>query len=259
MTRIAPATPAFDDIKPFPGENTLPPRDHNRPPLEEMIVLDFEEALDSVENLRDRIKYVIQKAADLPACTNQEMAGKLGDFAKIAKTCLKVIDGKHDEIKRPFLTATRNLDAKKRGYTDVLNAAVAAAERKVTDWINEERRKEAARLAEERAAREAEDRARREAEAAQAGFAPEPEPVVEEVQTKAKPAPMATGDYGARVGTVTRWVHEPVTSLKGIAPEVLKHPKVLEAVNTVVASMVRTGTRELKGVTIKQETTAAIR
>lgn len=266
MTRIAPAAapkPAFDDLAPFPGENRAT-IGHNRAPLEEQIVIDLETALDEVPNLRARMNDVLAKADSLPACTSEEMAGKLGDFAKIATTCAAVIDSKREEIKRPVLTAGRNLDAKARAYTDALNAAALTAKGKVTVWINEEREKERKRLAEEQAKRDAEEKARREAEAAAAAagrvIEPEPEPVYQEVApARAKPAPMATGDYGARVGTTTRWVHEPVASVKGLPKEVMGHPKVIEAVNTVIAGMVRTGTRELKGVVIKQETVASIR
>jgi hypothetical protein len=275
MTRIAPAAapkPAFDDLAPFPGENTLPPRTHNEPPLEERIVLDLESQIDEIPGLRTRIRELIAKADTLPACQDDETAGKLGDFIKMAKAAAGRVDEIREAIKRPYLTATRNLDAKARTHTDALAGAAQAARRVLDAYVAEQdrlrREAEARRIAAERAAWQAEqDRialelaAENEARKASDPAPPAPEPAVEPMfaTPAAKPAPIATGDYGTRVGVKKVWKADPVTSLKGLPTSVTGHPTVIEAANKVIAALVRAGARELKGVTIREHTESNVR
>ena len=281
MTRIAPAAaPQFDGVTPFPGEN-LPPRDHNQPPLEERIVLDLESGIDETPGLRTRIRDLIAKAGALPACQDDETAGKLGDFIKMTKAAAARVDEIREQLKRPYLTATRNLDAKARTHTDALAKAGEAARANLNAYVMEQdrlrREAEVARQAAERERHRAEwqaeqDRlaaereAMRDAQLEDPGPDPEPKPAPEPVfnplgigQPPAKPAPIATGDYGARVGTRTVWRHEPVTKASGLPSTILNHPKVLEAINTVIAAQVRSGVRQIKNVVIAEHTESNVR
>lgn len=278
MTRIAPAAaPQFDGVTPFPGEN-LPPRTHNEPPLEERIVLDLESQIDETPGLRTRIRDLIAKAGVLPACTDDETAGKLGDFIKMTKAAAGRVDELREQIKRPYLTATRNLDAKARTHTDALAKAGEAARANLNAYVMEQdrlrREAEAARQAAERERQRAEWQAEQERlaaeretmRAAQPETAAEPQPpalepvfVAPAPPQPAKPAPIATGDYGARVGTRTVWRHEPVTKAAGLPSTILNHPKVLEAINTVIAAQVRSGVLQIKNVVIAEHTESNVR
>jgi hypothetical protein len=56
---------AFIDVNPFPNLLSPPPIGHNSPPLEEQILLEFDEALRANEGLIDRIAQMEAKAKAL--------------------------------------------------------------------------------------------------------------------------------------------------------------------------------------------------
>lgn len=66
------------------------------------------------------------------------------------------------------------------------------------------------------------------------------------------------GDYGAKVARTTNWKHE-ILSVRQLPDGILKHAKVIEALDKVIAAQVRGGTREMKGCRIYPETGIAIR
>ena len=72
---------------------------------------------------------------------------------------------------------------------------------------------------------------------------------------------MARGDLGARVGTRTVWHHE-IESVRQLPDRLLKHPKVLDALNVVIAAEIRsmgTTKTDIKGVRIWSTQAAAVR
>lgn len=79
-------------------------------------------------------------------------------------------------------------------------------------------------------------------------YVPEEEPVRTVIQ----------GDMGAKVSRVTTWKHR-IISVRQLPDSILKHAKVIEALDKVIASQVRSGTREMKGCEIYSETGTAIR
>ena len=84
---------------------------------------------------------------------------------------------------------------------------------------------------------------------------------VEVAYTPATPEPVRTaiqGDMGAKVARVTTWHHR-ILSVRQLPDSILKHAKVIEALDKVIAAQVRSGTREMKGVEIYSETGTAIR
>jgi hypothetical protein len=115
----------------------------------------------------------------------------------------------------------------------------------------EERRREA----EARRIREDQERQAREAE--EAGR-PAPEPAVEVTPVRVE-APVARGDLGAKVGTVTVWKHEIEVPIAKLPKAILENATVREAVDKVIRASVRGGTREIKGVRIYSEQQAAVR
>ena len=66
------------------------------------------------------------------------------------------------------------------------------------------------------------------------------------------------GDMGAKVSRVTTWKHR-IVSVRQLPDSILKHAKVIEALDKVLAAQVRSGTREIKGCEIFPETGTAIR
>lgn len=84
---------------------------------------------------------------------------------------------------------------------------------------------------------------------------------VEVAYTPTAPDPVRTaiqGDLGAKVARVTTWHHR-IISVRQLPDSILKHAKVIEALDKVIAAQVRSGTREMKGVEIYSETSTAIR
>ena len=57
--------PAFPDIEPMPGEGMTPGPKHNRPPLEDSIGLDFDEAIRN-RGLDQRIQEISESAGRAP-------------------------------------------------------------------------------------------------------------------------------------------------------------------------------------------------
>lgn len=84
---------------------------------------------------------------------------------------------------------------------------------------------------------------------------------VEVAYQPAAPEPERTaiqGDMGAKVARVTTWHHR-ILSVRQLPDSILKHAKVVEALDKVIAAQVRGGTREMKGCEIYSETGTAIR
>lgn len=287
--------PIFDDVKPFPGEGRLPPRDHNRPPLDEMIVIEFNEA---IEPLAGRITELLAAADRAGPCTDEITAGKYGDYIRMVSVAVDKTDAERVRIKAPYLAATRALDGAAKSKVDALADAKAKVKRHLDVFVAAEEAKRRAEhernMAEQRrlqaeAAAEAEkerqrlqaaadaeaakERARLQAiedeRAAAAGreaakvivkaavVEVEPEPVY--VAPVAEPErTVVRSDFGSRVGTKTEWAVK-IDSVRKLPDNVLNHPTVLEAIEKVLKARVRGGEREIKGCTITSAQVASVR
>lgn len=247
---------AFPDVKPFPGEaaQTAAPIGHNKPPLEETIVAEFVEGLTKVDGLLPRLNQLIERGKGAGPCDSDDLAGRYGDFIKMAGTCAKMIEAEREKHNRPILTAQRALKAKADSYIEPLTDAVNRVRRQLDAYMAEQRRIAAEK---QRAAEEEARKAREAAEAAAAEAGAEAAPEIEVTPARVE-QPVFRGDYGARVGTRTEWQHE-IISVRQLPDRLLKHQKVLEALDKVIAAEVRSGTREIKGVRIWSEQKAAVR
>ncbi|APL94115.1 hypothetical protein [Sphingobium indicum] len=250
---------AFPDIKPFPAAQAAPPMGHNNPPLEEQVVIDLAEAL-ATEGITKRISDLLGSATRAPEITSREIAGRYADMIKQMVSAGKAVEGEREKLNRPLLTAQRALKGRADAIVAPLQDAERAARAKVKKFDDEELAKERQRQKEAAAAAEAErqrlqkiedDRAAAESREAEAVHV-EPEPVEE-----AAPAPVQ-GDFGAKVVRTTTWKHE-IISVRQLPDAILKHAKVVEAIDKVIAAQVRGGTREMKGVRIFPETGTTIR
>ena len=106
--------PVFDDVEPWPGENKAsapPPKDHNRPPPEEVIPVEFREALleDRADFLTVMERYIggtdpetgesIEGAVDRAKCTNDDELGNCGKLVKALRAMDKHISDAHKRVK----------------------------------------------------------------------------------------------------------------------------------------------------------------
>jgi len=279
---------AFPDVKPWPkaSEEDANPRatiGDNSVPMDVEIVGQFDEAIDAKPGLRTRINELIGKADTLPDCTNDDLAGRLGDFVKMCTNAAAIVNDERERVKAPYLAATRALDAKGNAMRDQLNEAKAKAKAKLDKFVAEQAERDRAeqrriaaeqaelrRVAEERARAEAERERKRlqaiedaraaaeQREAAAVEVEPEPVFVAEPEPAPTERAPVARGDLGSRVGMKTIWKHE-IENVRQVPDHLLKHPTVVEALSKVVAAQVRSGIRAIKGVRIWSEQTANVR
>lgn len=248
----------------------------NQPPLEERIVMDFMEDLEKPgehggPSINGRIEELLASAGRAPAeIKDQEIGGKLikapqivgmmGDLCKQSREVAARLEAARDRHNRPLLNAQRALKGKADGLITPLNDAIAKIRRMLDDFARAEAAREAEeRRKEEEARRIAEDAAR--AAVAEAGLAEVlPEPMAPPPPPPAHAAPMGRGDYGARVGTQKFFRHE-IESVRKLPDRLLKHPKVVEALDKLIASEIRaaSGKCEITGVRIWQDTKAAVR
>ncbi|MGR4893380.1 hypothetical protein ACIPPQ_20340 [Sphingopyxis sp. LARHCG72] len=254
----------------------------NNPPIEEQIVIDLAEALE-VEGITKRIGDLLASAGRAPlVITDAEMAGSYADLIKQMVAAGKAVEAEREKLNRPLLNAQRALKGRADAIVQPLAEAERTARARVKAFDDAEQEKERQRQAEIRREQEAErqrlqaiadEEARKERERLQAiedaraaaeareAVAVEVAAPVVEVQPEPEPepaAPIVRGDYGAKVVRTTTWKHE-ILSVRQLPDSILKHAKVVEAIDKVIAAQVRGGTREMKGVRIFSETGTAIR
>lgn len=272
--------PIFNDVPAWPTPTAAPaPRDHNRPPPEETIPLEFREALLAEKPdflvvlgniLGESSRAYAEDAATLARCGN--VVRKLRDAASHIKATHKV-------VKEPYLVGGRLVDAEsnallekvdeaKKRVEGVGNAYVAkrdAEARAERERVQAEQRAaaEAARRAEEereQAEREADAAAARaasdEEREAAAARAAEAAAKAEEAMAAAALAPAVPdrpepvrSDEGATVSGKQEWKSE-VTDYTVAFVHVEDHPKVREAIDKAIAQLVKAGKRSLDGVRI---------
>jgi len=240
----------FSDIAAFPVAAKRDGIGGNNPPLDERIIMDFNEAL-SREGIAQRLHDLIQRGMQAGTCNTAEAAGRYADFVRMAAAEAKALESERDKLNRPLLNAQRALKGRQDALLTPLNNEVKKIRGFIDTYRAEEARKERERQAiaaeEARKAREAAEQAGREAE--EAGRPVEIAPVVEVKAAPVEAAPEIRGDYGAKVGTRTEWRHE-IDSVRKLPDSILKHDKVISALNQVIGQQVRSGTRKIKGVMI---------
>lgn len=258
---------AFADVKPWPEPRPAPAgigSNSNAVPIEERVVADFLDALGR-DGLLARVEQLTERGLAQAECADDDAAGRIGDFVKLAGAAAKAVEAEREKHNRPLLTAQRTLKGKADALVAPLSGAVMHVRLLLDGYMAEQRRvaAERQRQAEEqaRAAREAvEAEARRRAEEAASSGEPtacEQEPLVQIEPVKVA-EPVVRGDYGARVGTSKVWKHE-LVSVRQLPDRILKHARVVEAIDKVVAAEVRGGAREIKGARIYETDQTVVR
>lgn len=266
MTYINDPSP-FPDVAPFPATPAPATASlgHNRAPIEEQIVIDFEEAI-AESGLKKRVADLVAGAGRVGAVDSDDKAGKVADLIKMVRVAKDALEAEREKLNRPILTAQRNLKGRSDGYAAQMVDAMAPVHSALDTYAREQRR-----IADE-ARRAAEQRARDAAEAERARLAAmepdtpehEKEAIVQRVEAAfvqavaPAEAPKIRGDYGSTIGTKTTWLHE-IESVRQLPDSILKHEKVLESLNKVVGALVRGGSRSIKGVRIWSEQNTVVR
>lgn len=248
--------------KPFGGDGgSRDPRIDNQPPLDQRILLDFEDDLVR-EGITARIAELVEGAERCPVkIENEEQAGKVGDFCRLASAVSKKVDEIREKYNRPLIDARTNLKAKADGAIAPLLTAMTELRGRLNTYVQEQ---EAKRRAEERAAEEAARRLRDEQERIAKEVEQETGVTVAPLPTTtftAPPKAIVRGDLGSAVSARTVWKHERLVPVSKLPKAILENAQVIEAVDKVIAAMVRAGARNpsIKGVNIFETTAAQIR
>lgn len=205
--------PIFDDVPAWPEASAAPaPRDHNKPPLEEIIPAEFREALlaerpdflvkfDQIIAAADRAGRIVNEdkvadgAAPVRAITDEDEWKAATDYINLARGAKKHIEAVHKSVKQPYLDGGRLVDAEKNALIARLDPAgnyvQGLSDAYGTEKLNRERAEQ----------READERRRKLEELAkEAGL----DDILPEAEPEAKREPVRT-DMGGTVSVGTEW------------------------------------------------------
>lgn len=167
---VAQAKPIFDGVAEWPEQPVaaVAGAGHNKPPLSELIPLEFREALlaekpDFLTRMHDLVDAASRARAD-----DDETLGRCGNLVNAYRECLKHIDATHKAVKQPYLDGSRLVDAEKNTLIVDINEAKAKVEGIGNVFVAKRKAAEDAErariAAEQRAAAEAAAAAERERE-----------------------------------------------------------------------------------------------
>lgn len=123
--------PHFPDLDKWPEAPA--PVGHNRPPLEESLLSEFEEAL-AVKGLTARVAEIIDAAKHAPGADSEENAGAIGDLIAQAKEAGKAVEAEREVLNRPLLNAQRAMKGKADSLLAPMEAAVAPLRSNLDEW-----------------------------------------------------------------------------------------------------------------------------
>lgn len=222
---------------------------HNSGSIADMAV---EELSALIEPRLERIDKLTISASRAFAA-DADSAGKCADMIKIIRAEENEIDKHREQVKRPYLDATRAIDGEAKKTMDRLSRARAEVSQKLDSYNREERMKaEAERRRQEELRRAAEQAAR------EAQLSEDAAPVVLDIPA-APPAPTRIeGDLGAKVISKTVYRHE-IISVRELPDDILNNSKVLEAIDKVIAARIKAGDRKIAGVNIIEDIKTEVR
>lgn len=259
MTTIAAPRPVSDDDLSMMG--------HNRPPVDQQAVADFNDAIDGHDGLRKRISDLVG-SSDRAFATDDDSAGRCAELIRQMAACEKLVDGERVAVKAPYLDAGRRIDDAAKTLVHRLGVAKSNVRTKTEAYMREKLAKEQAerrRIEEaQRAEREAAEAAARAeaALAAEQNRAPDPEIMEAPIAVAARPVETSPSqvrsDMGAlasarkvKVAIVTDWT-KAFKSVRNV-------PAVQEAVQKAINALVRAGQTEIAGVEIKDDIGLSVR
>lgn len=267
MTTIAAPRPAqaFPDAKPFPVAEAV--EGHNRPPIEDQGVADFNDAIDRHAGLRQRIND-LKGSASRATATDEESAGRCAELIRQISAAERVVDDERTTVKAPYLNAGRKIDEAAKLLVTDLGQAKASVRTITEQFMREEEAKRAAerrRLEDEqRREREAaEARAAEEAAAAAAeNRAPDPEimeaPIAVTARSVEQTPTQVRSDFGA-VASARRVKVAHITDWAKAFKAVKSVPAVQDAIQKAINRLMNAGQSEIPGVEIKEDIGLSVR
>jgi len=241
--------PIFPDIAPWPETAPLPPRDHNKPPVEETVAAEFREEL--LSERPDFLTFVenLIEAGYRAYVDSDETLGRAGEMIKRCRAAENYVDDVHKRVKEPHLKAGRVCDAEKNRLKSQIDEARTRVQKLMNAYT-------AKKDAEARAEREriAEEQRRAAAEAQAAGV----EAAIAYAPAEVKRPEPVRSDAGATVSTKTVW-NSSVDNYELAFAAVASDAKVREAIDSAVARLVRAGLKEIPGCKIWPTTQAVAR
>lgn len=265
-TILTPPRPAPQEQE-SAADNPRATMGHNRLPVEEQAVGDFNDGIDKIDGLRARLKELVDSASRAKAGNDHE-AGLCATLIKQIDTAIKAAEGVRVDVKAPYLEAGRRVDAAAKTLTDSARTAMSNVRGIAEAYL----RKKAAEEAAERRRLEEEERRKRErleAEARAEIAAAQAEerdvdhrileaPVLAAAAPKAVEPTRVRSDLGQvasartkKVAVITDWAKafKSVKNVKGVQ----------EAVQTAINALVRAGQTEIAGVEIKDDIALTVR
>lgn len=234
---------------------------------------------EEIEPLTRRRDELLGSCQRVPAVIDDEAtSGKIADLIKLIAACTKNAEADRVSRKEPFLEGGRIVDGLYRQITEPLTKSKADVERRLTLWQREQadkerrrREEEARRQAEEaerarRVATEAEAKLRneRELEAAvaahEAAKQAEAAAIAARRAAEARPAELSRerSNLGA-VSSLRRFWDFSDLDRDMLALEPLRQHLPMDALEKAVRSYIKAGGRELRGVTIFENTAVSVR
>lgn len=225
----------------------------------------------AVEAEREKLNRPLLNAQRALKGRADAITAPLKDAETEARAKVRRYDAEQEELERQARLkreaeerkAREEAEAERRRLQAIADEQARQERLRLQAIADEAARKERLRLQaieDERAAREAREAATVVVEAETVEVAA-PVVEVEVAYTPTAPEPeraVIQGDMGAKVARVTTWHHR-ILSVRQLPDSILKHAKVIEALDKVIAAQVRGGTREMKGCEIYSETGTAIR
>ncbi len=261
MTKIASrkADPLFAPVADIPASDGVVTRSDNRPTPAIDAVAAFDDALRQREGFIDRIDALIA-ASERAIANDDETAGRCADLQRQISAAAKVVDGEREMVKRPYLEAGRAVDEAAKRHSVRLNGALQSVRGKIETYARQKlREQEQQRQREIEAQRERKRIAQEEAEKARAAGEPVPDP---EPVAPAPPPPKPTlsvrGDYGSVASVQKVWKGE-IEDWNKAFKAVSSNENVRDAVQKAVNALIRSGTREIKGVRIYEDVGVRVR
>lgn len=251
----------------------------NNPPADLLLGDALREKLqDENQDILDRCEELLNAANRIPPITDDDVAGKVGDFIKQLTALNKTAETRRTGAKEPYLEGGRNIDGFFKSITDPVLKLKTNVERTLTIYAREKAdRERRERMEQERLAREAAEAARKAAEeaaraaadAAALDRAIEAEKAAETAQADlvkaeraadAKAAEMSRtrGEYGSMSSLRTSWVFDEIDRAT-LDLEALRPYLPVDGLEKAVRAFIKSGGRELRGTTIYETTNAVVR
>ena len=245
----------------------------NHPPSDEEILRQKLEEKSC--DLRRRYDDLIASLERMPAvCESDDMAGKMGDMAKILSACEKEFEAQREAEKKPYLNLGRAVDSFYRAYSDGLEAGKKKVLARLQPFLRK-KEEEARRAALEESRRQREEAERLAQEAASLAAAKMTQAAAETIneaarlddeaaraarkaeETKASEFARTRGSYGSVATLGTKWVGEIISRDELDIVRLLPYLS-LDSLQKALNAYVKAGNRELKGARIFEDKVARV-